>query len=76
MTRAEIREKLEWVIHNIPIPEVNDAYEYILAVKEANKALELIGYLKDRPCEACVFHSEDGCCKWNCVFNELIYGNK
>ena len=37
-----------------------------------NKALELIGYLKDRPCEACTFHTENGCSKWNCVFNGAL----
>lgn len=37
-----------------------------------NKALELIGYLKDRPCEVCEFHKENGCSKWNCVFNGAL----
>ena len=33
-------------------------------------ATELLSYLTDRPCEACKFHGENGCCKWNCVFDE------
>ena len=32
------------------------------------KALENIGHLKDRPCDVCEFHKENGCCKWDCVF--------
>lgn len=36
------------------------------------KALELISYLNDRPCEACEFHKENGCSRWDCVFEEVI----
>jgi hypothetical protein len=35
----------------------------------AIKALENIGHLKDRPCDVCEFHKENGCCKWDCVFD-------
>ena len=31
---------------------------------------ELLECLVDRPCEACKFHGENGCSKWNCVFDE------
>ena len=31
---------------------------------------ELFECLVDRPCEACKFHSENGCSQWNCVFDE------
>lgn len=34
----------------------------------AVKALEQISHLKDRPCEACEFYTEEGCSKWECVF--------
>ena len=34
----------------------------------AIKALENIGHLTDRPCSVCEFHKENGCCKWDCVF--------
>lgn len=27
-------------------------------------------YLADRPCDVCVFHKEEGCSKWSCVFEE------
>ena len=42
------------------------------ALNKGIKALELIGYLKDRPCEACTFHTENGCSKWKCVFNQVL----
>ena len=38
------------------------------AFKMAIKALENIGHLTDRPCSVCEFHKENGCCKWDCVF--------
>lgn len=34
----------------------------------AIQALEKIGHLTDRPCSVCEFHKENGCYKWNCVF--------
>ena len=43
------------------------------AYERAIKALELIGNLTNRPCEACEFKKENGCCKWTCVFDEMIY---
>ena len=39
------------------------------AIKAAIKALENIGHLKDRPCDVCEFRKENGCCKWDCVFD-------
>ena len=38
------------------------------AIDMAIKALDQISHLKDRPCEACEFHTEEGCSKWECVF--------
>jgi hypothetical protein len=38
------------------------------AYKMAMEALEEISHLVNRPCEACEFHGENGCCKWECVF--------
>lgn len=40
------------------------------ALDLAIKALEQISHLKDRPCEACEFHTGDGCSKWECVFEK------
>lgn len=31
---------------------------------------EQLACLTDRPCDVCKFHGENGCCKWNCVFEE------
>ena len=31
---------------------------------------EQLACLTDRPCNVCKFHKENGCCKWNCVFEE------
>ena len=41
---------------------------YGTAIAEAIKALEQISHLTDRPCSVCEFHKEDGCSKWECVF--------
>lgn len=40
----------------------------IQAKERAIEALEEISHLINRPCEACEFHGEYGCCKWECVF--------
>ena len=39
------------------------------ALDMAIQALENIGHLKDRPCSVCEFRKENGCCKWDCVFD-------
>lgn len=44
------------------------------AFKMAINALELIGHLNNRPCEACEFKVDGNCQKWACVFDEAIYG--
>lgn len=31
---------------------------------------ELLACLEDRPCNVCEFHTEEGCNKWSCVFEE------
>lgn len=33
---------------------------------------DLISCLTDRPCDVCKFHGEDGCRKWDCVFDEQL----
>ena len=70
MTRGQVEEVIRQ-----SIPYINSG-SLKTALEETLKELEIIGHLKDRPCEACEFHKENGCCKWNCVFDELIYGNK
>lgn len=44
--------------------------QQIEALDMAIKAVEKISHLIDRPCEACEFRKENGCCKWGCVFEE------
>lgn len=54
--------------------EVYSGYMYqqeYEALDMAIKALEKTSHLIDRPCEACEFHKENGCCKWSCVFEEI-----
>lgn len=31
--------------------------------------MQNIRHLKDRPCDVCEFRKENGCCKWDCVFD-------
>ena len=33
---------------------------------------ELANYITDRPCCVCKFHTDDGCKKWTCVFDEML----
>ena len=64
--RREI-ESLDYYLQN----HTNDySEESHTAMMMAIKALEKISHLIDRPCEACEFHKENGCCKWGCVFEE------
>lgn len=44
--------------------------DYLEALDKAMEALELMSHLKDRPCSACEYHKENGCCKWTCVFEK------
>lgn len=50
-----------------------EAEQFCKAYSMAVDALDLITHLNNRPCEACEYHKENGCCKWDCVFDELIY---
>lgn len=36
----------------------------------AIKALDQVSHLNNRPCEACEYHKETGCVKWECVFEK------
>lgn len=33
---------------------------------------DISSYLTDRPCAVCKCHTEDGCSKWECVFERRI----
>ena len=67
MKRQEAMNVLSKYTDDDISPVVADAHRY------AMDCVEHIGYLKDRPCEVCVFNGEGGCKRWNCTFDELIY---
>ena len=46
------------------------------AVEDGIKALELLDTLTDRPCSVCRHRKENGCCKWDCVFDGRIGDKK
>lgn len=56
----------EGYAHNI-----NDYREALIT---ASKALESISHLNNRPCDACEFHTENGCTQWTCVFCDELFG--
>lgn len=47
-----------------------EAKEIEEAIQIATRTIKTLCYLKDRPCEVCEFHSENGCSKWECVFEK------
>lgn len=63
MTNEEAKESLKKLksFHN---------GSYGAVIDMAIKAVDQISHIKDRPCEACEFHKESGCSKWDCVFEE------
>ena len=66
MTNAEAREELKYIKKSFAQNKLS--YE---ALDIAIKAVERIGHLIDRPCEACEYHKETGCSQWSCVFEEV-----
>ena len=76
MTRQEAIDTLQFIRNN---PQMADGVdkEVVQGAQEmfdmAIKALENIGHLKDRPCDVCEFHKENGCCKWACVFCDGLF---
>ena len=44
----------------------------------ARQALDLMGHIKDRPCEACEFKVNGDCTKWTCIFDAWLhaYGSR
>ena len=65
MTREEAIKELK-DIRDTSNPKAQEILD------NAIKRLELLGHLKDRPCSVCEFHKENGCCKWSCVFDEVL----
>ncbi len=50
--------------------------EYAEAMKVAISALDLISHIKDRPCNACDYNKGNGCTRWECAFDEHLYGKE
>lgn len=67
MTDAETIERLEEMQNYFSFMSGGKKSE---TIDNAIKAVKKISHLIDRPCEACEFHKDSGCCKWNCVFEE------
>lgn len=67
------REAIEWFIDELRGGKCSDDCPQCNANEIALNCIKAIGHLKDRPCSVCEFHKESGCCKWNCVFDEVIY---
>lgn len=70
MTPQEAREILAIYRFNLIQSMSNQLEGDIEALDMAIKALEQTSHLKGRPCEVCDFHSDNGCSKWKCVFEE------
>lgn len=51
--------------------EDNNESDYDTALKMGKDAIVRLDHLIDRPCEACEFHKENGCSRWDCVFEEV-----
>ena len=69
MVREEVKSRL---LNTAWLGTDEDRDKTEEAVKVAITALELLDTLIDRPCSACRYHKENGCCKWNCVFDGHI----
>ena len=54
----------------------NTPPDYLLAVRMARQALELMAHIKDRPCLACEFKVNGDCTKWTCVFDAWLNGRR
>lgn len=77
MTNEEALDELNVIYERLSHPEdcEQGVYSfrdgnYLEALGKAMKALELMSHLKNRPCSACEYHKENGCCKWSCVFEK------
>lgn len=68
MTREEA---IEWFEDELKGGKCSDDCPQYNANETALKCIKAIGHLKDRPCEVCEFHGENGCSKWSCVFDEM-----
>lgn len=65
-TIETLKRDLACQIDNHAIPDS------INAMRSAIIFLEKLSYITDRPCAVCKFNGEDGCKKWNCVFDDIF----
>ena len=67
-------EEASTIVGNMPIngDECYSIPEYQQAKAMSIQALELIGLLKGRPCEACANKNEGFCCVWDCPFDKVV----
>ena len=70
MTRKEVVKWLESLKREIGKEENHTLWHYAEAIDMAIKALDQVSHLNNRPCEACEYHKETGCVKWECVFEK------
>ena len=66
MNREEAISIMKVIVHMLEEKYDTDRVEE--AVEMAIKAIEQVGCLTDRPCDACRFKTENGCNRWECVF--------
>lgn len=62
---SEVIKELKDYTEDLPHYSPDEVAE---ALEMANKALDRVSHLNNRPCEACEYHKETGCVKWECVF--------
>ena len=64
---------------------LSDGFNYYLAgLRDGETAIrqlpsaepDISSYLTDRPCAVCKCHTDDGCSKWECVFERRTDGEK
>ena len=72
MTNENARKWLSDMLKNFDLPQEQQQ----TALEQGIKALELLDTLTDRPCSVCRHHKENGCCKWDCVFDGYYGGKK
>ena len=69
--RMTNKEALEVLRSVMPRTDNDKVFQ---AIQESIKALELLDTLTDRPCSVCRHRKENGCSKWDCVFDGHIGG--
>lgn len=70
MLEEDIKDGEGTIVTQTKLATYKEVLEHLEEIKKAEShALEKISHLKDRPCDVCEFRKENGCCKWDCVFD-------